>query len=159
MRLVRALYFLAGFAIAVFAQTDWLAYGHDPGGMHFPPLKQIDTGNVNHLVRTRTYHTGEMPVVSGRRGQRQTAFETTPLIAGGVFVAAANDNRFRAFDARTSSELWPVVIDASGHATPATYLGKGGKQYVAIAAGGGGFFGSPPSGALIAFKLPDWILC
>jgi quinoprotein glucose dehydrogenase len=33
-------------------------------------------------------------------------------------------------------------------------LGKDGKQYVVIAAGGGGFFGSAPGDSLIAFKLP-----
>jgi quinoprotein glucose dehydrogenase len=75
--------------------------------------------------------------------------------AGGlVFIAATNDSRFRAFDARTGHELWSSTIDASGHATPATYLGKDGKQYVVIAAGGGGFFGSAPGDSLIAFKLP-----
>lgn len=76
--------------------------------------------------------------------------------AGGlVFLAATSDNRFHAFDARTGRELWSPDIGASGHATPATYLGKEGKQYVVIAAGGGGFFGSPAGDSLIAFKLPD----
>jgi quinoprotein glucose dehydrogenase len=74
--------------------------------------------------------------------------------AGGlVFIAAANDSRFRAFDARTGKELWVTKLDASGHATPITYLGRNGKQYVVIAAGGGGFFGSPPADSLIAFAL------
>ncbi len=44
-------------------------------------------------------------------------------------------------------------LDASGHATPITYLGRNGKQYVVIAAGGGGFFGSKPADSLIAFAL------
>ena len=65
--------------------------------------------------------------------------------AGGlVFIAATNDSRFRAFDARTGKEVWSAKLDASGHATPMTYLGKNGKQYVAIAAGGGGSFGTAP---------------
>ena len=75
--------------------------------------------------------------------------------AGGlVFIAATNDSRFRAFDSRTGKELWTVKIDAAGHATPITYRGANGKQYVVIAAGGGGYFGSPPADALIAFSLP-----
>lgn len=57
--------------------------------------------------------------------------------AGGlVFVAATNDARFRAFDSRTGKELWSVRLDATGNATPISYLGRDGKQYVAIAAGG-----------------------
>jgi glucose dehydrogenase len=76
--------------------------------------------------------------------------------AGGlVFIAATNDSRFRAFDARTGQELWSTLIDASGHATPSTYQGRDGKQYLVIAAGGGGFFGSKPADSLIAFRLGD----
>jgi quinoprotein glucose dehydrogenase len=76
------------------------------------------------------------------------------VTAGGlVFIAATNDNRFRAFDSRTGRELWSAEIDGSGHATPITYQGRDGRQYVVIAAGGGGYFGSRPADALIAFSL------
>jgi len=72
-----------------------------------------------------------------------------------VFIAATNDSRFRAFDARNGRELWCTTIDASGHATPMTYLGKDHRQYVVIAAGGGGFFGSSLGDSLMAFKLAE----
>lgn len=72
-----------------------------------------------------------------------------------VFIAATSDSRFRAFDARNGRELWSTRLDASGHATPVTYLGKDHRQYVAIAAGGGGFFGSPSGDSLVAFRLGD----
>jgi len=76
--------------------------------------------------------------------------------AGGlVFIAATNDHRFRAFDSRTGRELWAAEIDGSGHATPMTYLARDGKQYVVIAAGGGGQFGSRPADALIAFTVGE----
>ena len=59
--------------------------------------------------------------------------------AGGlVFIGATNDRRFRAFESKTGRELWSVKLDASAHAVPVTYLGKNGKQYVAIVAGGNG---------------------
>jgi quinoprotein glucose dehydrogenase len=74
--------------------------------------------------------------------------------SGLVFIAATNDSRFRAFDARTGREIWSVLLDAAGYATPATYRGANGRQYVVIAAGGGGFFGSPSGDSLIAFALP-----
>jgi glucose dehydrogenase len=57
--------------------------------------------------------------------------------AGGlVFVAATNDSSIRAFDSRTGEELWLTKLEASGNATPVTYLGSDGNQYVVIAAGG-----------------------
>ena len=76
--------------------------------------------------------------------------------AGGlVFIAATNDRRFRAFDAKTGAELWSATLPASGHSTPMTYMGKDGAQYVVIAASGGTSIGGglPISDALVAFKL------
>jgi quinoprotein glucose dehydrogenase len=76
--------------------------------------------------------------------------------AGGlVFIGATDDSRFRAFDASTGSELWTAKLDASAHATPITYRGKSGKQFVAVTATGGSFLGSPVAGdSIVAFALP-----
>jgi quinoprotein glucose dehydrogenase len=80
------------------------------------------------------------------------------VTAGGlVFIAATPDKRFRAFDARTGEVLWEAMLEAGGHATPMTYEGKGGRQFVVVAAGGGGFLRdlSPTlSDALVAYALP-----
>jgi glucose dehydrogenase len=76
--------------------------------------------------------------------------------AGGlVFIGATVDQRFRAFDAKTGKELWVTELPANGNATPITYMGKDGSQYVAIAAAGGGpaARGQAVSDALIAYKL------
>ncbi len=79
------------------------------------------------------------------------------VTAGGlVFIGAATDSRFRAFDAKTGEQLWVTDLEASAHATPTTYLGKKtGKQFVVIAAGGGGYFRGKVSDTLVAFSLPD----
>ncbi len=75
--------------------------------------------------------------------------------SGLVFIGASNDRRFRAFDARTGKQLWETKLEASAHATPITYLGKDGKQYVVVAAGGGTSAGGPEtSDTLVAFTLP-----
>jgi quinoprotein glucose dehydrogenase len=77
------------------------------------------------------------------------------VTAGGlVFIAATNDSMFRAFDERSGAVLWTTRLDASGHATPMTYTGHNGKQFVVIAAGGGGFFGSSIGDSVEAFALP-----
>ena len=83
------------------------------------------------------------------------------VTAGGlVFVAAATDRRLRAFDASSGVELWSAMLPAAGYATPMTYQGPHThKQYVAIAAGGGGNFPGPVADTLVVFTLPqssDW---
>ncbi|MBA2354477.1 MAG: pyrroloquinoline quinone-dependent dehydrogenase [Acidobacteria bacterium] len=72
-----------------------------------------------------------------------------------VFVGATDDSRFRAFDARTGRELWTRTLAGAAQATPMTYEGRDGRQYVAIAATGGGFFNNPVTDdSLLAFAVP-----
>lgn len=80
-----------------------------------------------------------------------------PIVTAGglVFIGATNDRKFRAFDKDTGEELWMARLPASGMATPATYLGKrSGKQFVAIAAGGGNKYDRVFTGKLVVFSLP-----
>jgi glucose dehydrogenase len=77
--------------------------------------------------------------------------------AGGVvFIGATNDSRFRAFDSKTGKMLWEMKLEASGHTSPITYMGRDGRQYVVLmASGGGGFLGGGTSNSLVAFALAD----
>jgi membrane-bound PQQ-dependent dehydrogenase (glucose/quinate/shikimate family) len=79
------------------------------------------------------------------------------VTAGGiVFIGAASDSRFRAFDTQTGEQLWVTDLEASAHATPITYKGKKtGKQFVVVAAGGGGYFRGKVSDTVAAFALPE----
>ena len=70
-----------------------------------------------------------------------------------VFIGATIDGYFRAFDARNGKLLWSDKLPAPAHSTPSTYMGKDGKQYVVVGATGGGFFGSPSSDEVIAYRL------
>jgi quinoprotein glucose dehydrogenase len=78
------------------------------------------------------------------------------VTAGGlVFIAATNDSKFRAFDKETGEEVWMTRLPASGHATPMTYTGpKSGRQFIALAAGGGNKYNKQYMGKLIVFGLP-----
>jgi glucose dehydrogenase len=64
--------------------------------------------------------------------------ESIATAGGLVFIAAANDSRIRAFSSKTGEELWSARMEATGNATPITYQGRDGQQYVVIAAGGPG---------------------
>jgi membrane-bound PQQ-dependent dehydrogenase (glucose/quinate/shikimate family) len=79
------------------------------------------------------------------------------VTAGGlIFIGATTDSRFRAFDSRSGKQLWIAELAASAHALPVTYVGKKShKQFVVIAAGGGGFFRGKTSDEVVAFALPD----
>jgi quinoprotein glucose dehydrogenase len=74
-----------------------------------------------------------------------------PLLAGPIvtasgllFIAATDDNRFRAIDARTGRQLWVARLERRGNANPITFLARNGKQYVALVA----------TDTLIAYALP-----
>jgi quinoprotein glucose dehydrogenase len=72
---------------------------------------------------------------------------------GLVFIGATLDAYFRAFDVETGRELWKFKLPAGGKATPMTYLGADGRQYVVISAGGDGkAWGMADS--VMAFALP-----
>jgi len=82
-----------------------------------------------------------------------------PIVTAGglVFMGGTNDHRFRAFDSKTGKELWVTRLDYSAASVPMTYLGKDGKQYVAIAEGGGIAVGGGDDNnneSLVVFRLP-----
>jgi glucose dehydrogenase len=79
-----------------------------------------------------------------------------PIVTGGglLFIAATNfDHKIRAFDKKTGKLLWQAALPFAGNATPATYE-IGGRQYVAIAAGGSSMNPRGPTGGVyVAFAL------
>ena len=98
--------------------------GHHPGLEHLPPTGSFNMGG---------------PIVT----------------AGGlVFIGAAMDEMFRAYDKETGELLWETKLPAGGYATPSTYV-VDGKQYVVIAAGGGGKPGTKPGNSFMAYALSD----
>ncbi len=75
------------------------------------------------------------------------------VTAGGlVFIGATMDERFRAFDKQTGEVLWEYQLNAGGYATPSTYE-VAGKQYIVIAAGGGGKPETRPGDNYYCFTL------
>ena len=99
----------------------------------------------------------------GEAGKKSGATNIGPSLAtrsGLLFIGATADERFRAFDQKTGKILWETKMSASGVAGPMTYIGRDGRQYVVIAAGGPGtaaYRTSPQWGyrqLLVAFAIP-----
>ena len=81
----------------------------------------------------------------GKQRTGRPAMAGAIVTAGGVvFVASTDDNRFRAIEAASGRELWTTTLERRGNASPITYQGKNGKQYVALVA----------TDTLIVYALP-----
>jgi len=78
------------------------------------------------------------------------------LTASGLtFVGGTDDYRFRAFRTATGEQLWEIRLPSSIEATPITYRGSDGRQYVTIVSTGGGLTGSRPTNdEIITLALP-----
>ena len=121
-----------------------------------PPWGQLTAVNVNtgeFAWRVPLGVTDSLPPDKQKTGRPGNG--GTIATAGGlVFVGATDDSRFRAFDAKTGKELWTVQLGGAAQATPMTYEGRDGTQYVVITSTGGGFFGNPVTDdAVMAFAL------
>jgi quinoprotein glucose dehydrogenase len=75
--------------------------------------------------------------------------------AGGlVFVGGTLVPALYAFDVETGQQLWKADLPSSAKATPMTFRGPDGKQYVVVSAGGFGISDLSPLGDyLVAFSL------
>ena len=121
-----------------------------------PPWGQLTAVNVNtgeFAWRVPLGITDSLPPDKQKTGRPGNG-GTIATAAGLVFVAATDDSRFRAFDAKTGKELWTFKLGGAAEATPMTYQGRDGKQYVVIPSTGGGFFGNPMTDdSIMAFAL------
>ncbi|MBV4412541.1 glucose/quinate/shikimate family membrane-bound PQQ-dependent dehydrogenase [Enterobacteriaceae bacterium YMB-R22] len=79
-----------------------------------------------------------------------------PITTAGnvLFIGATADNYIRAYNITNGEKLWQARLPAGGQATPMTYEANG-KQYVVIAAGGHGSFGTKMGDYIVAYALPD----
>jgi alcohol dehydrogenase (cytochrome c) len=121
---------------------DATVAGHEPYG----EVKAIDPATGRQVWTWRGAH----PMVSSL------------LTTGGDLVFAGEPNgMFNAYDARTGGMLWQFNTGSGIHGNPITYS-AGGKQYVAVPSGWGGWmkgfapeaYGGTRGSALFVFALP-----
>lgn len=134
-------------------------YFNDPNGYpaNKPPWGSLTAIDLNKGEFAWQIRLGEYPELTAK-GIPQTGTENfggTIVTAGGlVFVGGTKDEKFHAFDKATGKLLWDAHLPAGGYATPCTYS-VNGRQYVVIAAGGGGKLRTKSGDSYIAFALPN----
>jgi glucose dehydrogenase len=124
-----------------------------------PPWSELIAVNVNTGDIAWRTPLGEFDELTAlgvpRTGTPEPRGGAITTAGGLLFIGAAIDGRFRAFDARTGKELWAAKLVDAAKATPITYQGKDGWQYVAVvAAGGENRAPDNPGGRLYVFALP-----
>jgi quinoprotein glucose dehydrogenase len=113
-----------------------------------PPWSRLSAVNVNtgEIAWQIPFGTVENEPAGKKTGAIASQVGGPTTTAGGlIFIGGATDHLFRAFATKTGQELWSVKTAELIHgANPITYMGKDGKQYVAVAAGT----------TLLTYKLP-----
>jgi quinoprotein glucose dehydrogenase len=130
----------------------------DPDGYPaiVPPWGTLNAINLNTGEYLWKINLGEFPGLAAK-GMKNTGTENYggPIVTAGgvVFIGATSfDKKFRAFDKSSGALLWETTLPFAGNATPVTYA-ISGRQFVAIAAGGGKDPKSPSGGVYLAFAL------
>ena len=141
----------------------YLATGHnefkDPDGfpVNRPPWGTLTAIDLDQGAIKWQSTLGTYPELEAQGSPPTGTFNMGgPVVTAGglVFIGAAMDERFHAFDAKTGALLWEFQLEAGAYATPSTYA-IAGKQYVLIAAGGGGKPGTKAGGKYYCFALPE----
>jgi quinoprotein glucose dehydrogenase len=118
-----------------------------------PPWGTLDAIDLNTGEYLWTVPLGEFPELT-KQGIPITGTETYggPVVtaSGLIFIASTRDERIRALDKKTGKVVWEYQLPAGGFSTTITYQ-VNGKQYIALAAGGGR--GAKPGGWYMAFAL------
>ncbi len=103
---------------------------------------------------------GRLAAVNIDTGKMEWKFDTEQPLIGGVLATDGNlvfngegNGLFRAFDAKNGKMLWEYQCGAGVNAPAVSYM-VGGKQYVAVAAGGNTQLDFKRGNSVIVFALP-----
>ena len=104
--------------------TSWLVV-EDPAVTSYPyPVGRIDAIDIS---------TGRQ---AWQHEQRAAVLGTAVSTAGGLLFAGDIDRRFMAFNDSTGEVLWQAIVSAPVSGSAISYA-VGGRQYIAVAVGGG----------------------
>ncbi len=91
-------------SVAPAPDVDWPFYGGDAGGQRFSTAAQITPDNVRALSVAWSFSTGDM--ASKGANLKHSAFEDTPIMAGGRIYVCSPFNEVSALDPGTGRPFW-----------------------------------------------------
>jgi alcohol dehydrogenase (cytochrome c) len=115
------------------------------GGAFKVIASEAQAGNVTAV----DYNTGK---IKWQQKTPQPMIGGILATAGGLVFTGEGNGWFRAYDAKTGSVLWSFQAGAGVNAPPSSYM-VGGKQYIAVAAGGNVQLDYKRGNSIIAFTV------
>lgn len=163
----------AGDAHGALSAQFGLPYGHhlvnfmSPAGIPClePPWGTVSGVDVvsGELVWQRPAGTGKDVTFPDLGLQNPLPFHVGMPALGGAFTTSTGlsfhsgtqDYYLRAYDTETGEVLWKGRLPSGSQSTPMTYIGKDGRQYVALTAGGARYNPNDWADYIMAFALPE----
>ena len=90
--------------VAGASEPGWAHYGGDAGGQRYSLAAQINVGNVSRLKPAWSFSTGDL--ANKGDAMKRSAFEGTPILAGGRLYLCSPFNEVSALDPGTGKALW-----------------------------------------------------
>lgn len=122
------------------------------------PTKQGDifvldrtTGEPVHPIREILASQNSIPdepVSATQRSRRATA-------GGLAFLSGTVDYYVRGYNLANGRAVWKARLPPGGQSTQATYLGRDGRQYLVVVAGGHRYTETKTGDSVIAYALPE----
>src|SRR5690349_5768337 len=156
--------------------VEWSPIATDPGqslayaiNLHQPMNYRVESspypggklwlGGAFKVIPTEEQW-GQLVAVNLDTGKVAWKHKTPQPLIGGVLATAGNivfngeaNGWFKAFDAKDGKELWKYNCGAGVNAPAVSYM-VGGKQYVAVAAGGNNQIDAKRGNSVFVFTLP-----
>ena len=85
---------------------EWREYGGDAGGTKYAPLGQIHRGNVEDMAVRWRWASPDNAIAEPGGERSIVAFESTPLMIGGVLYTSTSFSQAAAVDAQTGEQIW-----------------------------------------------------
>jgi alcohol dehydrogenase (cytochrome c) len=126
-------------------------------------LGEPDIGKVKENTAGAIQPSGTLSAINVNTGQIEWQYHSDYPMLGGVMVTGGNlvfagefNGQFDAFNATTGEKLWHFQMGSGVDASPVTYM-VGGRQYVAVAAGGNAANGNNVLMQKLGFHFGDSI--
>ena len=130
-----------------------------------PPWGTVSGVDVasGELVWQQPAGTGRDVTFPGLGLQNPLAFYVGMPALGGAFTTSTGlafhsgtqDYYLRAYDTETGKVLWKGRLPSGSQSTPMTYIGKDGRQYIVLTAGGARYNPNDWADYVVAFALPE----